>query len=71
MERAYVQSSDLASVGYDEQSLILEIEFNAGNVYQYFGVPKDIYDGLLSASSKGKYFHQYIKKGGYSYSKIS
>jgi hypothetical protein len=70
MERIPVQSSNLASVGYDAESLTLEIEFYHGGIYQYFGVPQDIYDGLINASSKGKYFHQTIKLGGFPFQKV-
>ncbi len=61
MERIPVQSSDLKSVGYDVLTQVLEIEFNSGGIYQYFGVPQAVYDGLMSAPSHGKYFHAYIK----------
>jgi len=70
MERMPVQSSNLASVGYDSASQILEIEFNHGGIYQYFNVPTHIHDGLMSAGSKGTYFDQNIKKGGYPYNKV-
>jgi hypothetical protein len=42
MERKAVESSNLASVGYDEHEEILEIEFQHGGVYQYFDVPKKV-----------------------------
>ncbi len=71
MERVSVQSSNLVSVGYEVETLTLEIEFHHGGVYQYFGVPAEIHDGLINAGSKGTFFHQYIKKGGYPYSKIN
>ena len=61
MERIPVSSSNLASVGYDSDSQILEIEFNHGGVYQYAGVPEGEYEGLMCADSKGKYFHSNIK----------
>lgn len=70
MDMQPVSSSDLAAVGYDEDTATLRIEFLKGGTYEYHGVPKDIYDGLINASSKGKYFDQFIKKGGYPYSKI-
>ncbi|MBU4502190.1 MAG: KTSC domain-containing protein [Nanoarchaeota archaeon] len=70
MERQPVSSSDLMSVGYEEESQILEIEFLKGGIYQYYGVPVGIYDGLMSAGSKGSYFHQNIRKGGYSCVKV-
>lgn len=70
MERTPVASSNLASVGYDPNSQTLEIEFHSGSVYQYSGVPQSIYQGLMSAASKGSYFDSFIKKAGYPYRQI-
>lgn len=61
MERTPVSSSNIASIGYDEDSQILEIEFNDGSVYQYSGVPSSEHAGIMNAGSKGKYFHTNIK----------
>jgi len=70
MDRIPVQSSNVASVGYDEDNATLEVGFNDGSIYQYFGVPLHVYEGLMFASSKGTYLNQYVKKGGYSYAKV-
>lgn len=67
--RIPVESSNIASIGYDEDSSTLEIEFRNGGVYQYFDVPFQVYDGLMEAASKGQYLAQYIK-GQYRYVKI-
>ena len=69
MERQYVQSSNINSVGYDQESQILEIEFKHGSVYQYYGVPEHEYDNLIGATSVGSYHAQHIK-GNYQYQKI-
>lgn len=61
MYRQPVVSSNLSTVGYDPKSKTLEIEFKSGGVYQYLGVPEFVYTGLMSASSKGKYFANSIK----------
>jgi hypothetical protein len=61
VERTPVSSSDIASIGYDEDNQILEVEFNSGSVYQYSGVPSSEYDGIMNADSKGKYLHANIK----------
>jgi len=61
MERRPVISSNLKSVGYDTDSQMLEVEFHSGAVYQYYGVPQSLYEGLLNAPSHGKYFHRYIR----------
>lgn len=70
MERLPVMSSDINSVGYDADGQLLEIEFHKGGIYQYFNVPQNVYDGLMAADSKGKYFNLNVKKAGYSYSKL-
>ncbi|MDQ6470871.1 KTSC domain-containing protein [Flavobacterium sp. LHD-80] len=61
MEREYVRSSNLKSIGYDDNNQILEIEFNHGGVYRYFGVPEDVHYELMTANSKGSYFSSHIK----------
>ena len=70
MKRQAVESSNLASVGYDTKSNTLEIAFIHGGVYQYFNVPESVYDELMNASSHGQYFDRNIKKAGYSYQKV-
>lgn len=69
MRRDFVASSNLASVGYDEKSQTLEVEFQDGSVYQYYNVPKTIYDQLMAESSKGKYLAANIK-GQFPYSRV-
>ncbi len=70
MERLPVSSSNLASIGYDANCAVLEVEFNHGGIYQYSGVPEEIYQGLMNAGSHGTYFDQFVKKAGYSYLKV-
>lgn len=70
MERQYVSSSNIASIGYDPVNMVLEIEFLNGAVYQYYDVPQSIYDGLMAADSHGKFLASYVKKGGYRYAQV-
>ena len=56
-----VQSSNLASVGYNPWTGDLEIEFHGGRVYVYFGVPFAVYLGLMGADSLGGYFAANIR----------
>lgn len=71
MQRREVSSSNLHSIGYNNITNILEIEFSSGDIYQYSNVPKSIYAGLMLASSHGSYFHKNIKSAKYSYKKIT
>lgn len=69
MERVQVESSNIASIGYDGNTSTLEVEFLNGSVYQYYDIPEYIYDELMSAASHGSYLASNIK-GTYSYSKV-
>lgn len=61
MERDYVQSSNIKSVGYDSNTSTLEVEFNSGAVWQYYDVLENTYYEMKSAPSVGKYFNANIK----------
>lgn len=69
MDRQPVSSSNIASIGYDSLSQTLEIEFKHGGLYQYYDVPQHEYEGLMNASSHGRYLVTQIK-GRYRYSRI-
>lgn len=56
-----VRSRDLALIGYDNMTSILEVVFRAGGVYRYQGVPENVYQGLMSAPSHGTFFQRHIK----------
>lgn len=57
-----VQSSNLAAVGYDPETLTLSIQFQSSpRVYNYRKVPEDEYQALMAAQSVGRYFIQNIK----------
>ncbi len=61
MIRHPVQSSNIASVGYDPESQLLEVEFKDGAVYRYLGVPASLYQSLMQAPSKGTFLHEQVK----------
>ena len=69
MQRTPVSSSNIESIGYDESSCTLEIEFNNGSVYQYFDVPTVVYEEFIASDSKGGYLAKNIK-GRYRYSRV-
>jgi len=70
MIRYPVSSSDVASVGYDASTSTLEVEFQSGGIYQYFGVPERHFLALTNGSgSVGKYLNAQIK-GRYRYQRV-
>jgi len=59
---AYVQSTALAQVSYDEEAHVLRATFRqSGRTYAYHDVPQELYDGLIFADSLGAYFNTHIR----------
>ncbi|MBC7797311.1 MAG: tyrosine--tRNA ligase, partial [Pyrinomonadaceae bacterium] len=54
IEREKVESSLIASVGYETENQILEIEFTSGAIYQYFDFPSDEHENLKTAIASGE-----------------
>ena len=61
MKRTYVMSTDIKSIGYDDNSRVLEIEFLNSSIYQYKNVPKIAHLALMIAQAKGLHFNTNIK----------
>ena len=68
--RENVVSTNLHSVGYDEQTQTLEVQFMGGSVYQYYGVPANTHGQLMQAPSKGQFFNTYIRRS-YPFSRVA
>ncbi|XVX21462.1 KTSC domain-containing protein [Actinomycetota bacterium] len=60
MLRQVVESQIIHSVGYDADSMVLEVQFRNGWVYRYEAVPRDVFQAFMSAPSHGKYLKRYI-----------
>jgi hypothetical protein len=69
MQRQSIDSTSIRSVGYDPEEEALVVEFQSGGVYQYIRVPRAVYERLLAARSKGRYFGDFIRLQ-YRYEKI-
>jgi len=79
MNRSKVKSSNLNSIGYDEDKKELEVEFKGGRLYIYSAVPKEIYEALMQEqadvvagkpeASVGKAYLKLVKNTDYDFSK--
>lgn len=61
MKRTYVMSTDIKSIGYDEPTRTLEIEFLNYSIHQYQNVPKIAHLALMTAQAKGLHYLTEIK----------
>jgi len=60
MNRQPVESSMIKAWAFDPLSLVLEIEFQNGRIYQYAEVPQFLAKGFEVARSKGEFFQKRI-----------
>ena len=58
---AYVQSTALEQLSYDERAHTFRARFlESGRIYVYRDVPQELYDGLIFADSLGAFFNRHI-----------
>lgn len=67
MERTKVVSSQIASIGYQAENKLLEVEFVGkagapGSVYLYHEIEPETHAELMAAESVGKYFNQHLRR---------
>ncbi len=56
-----VSSSNIESIGYDEQNQQVYVRFLNGSLYAYKGVPIYEFENLRDAPSLGSYLHRNYK----------
>lgn len=61
MKRQPVISSNIQSIGYNVETMILEVEFNKNGIYQYYNVPQHVFGSFMNAPSKGRFFIRHIR----------
>jgi hypothetical protein len=44
-----IQSENVRAAGYDEASRIMSVQFDNGALYEYYGVPPDLWNSFVSA----------------------
>ena len=70
MTRQPVQSSDVVSIGFDDELSMMEIEFHTGSIYLYHDVPRDFYMELATAPSIGEFVNRVLKRAGFAYERV-
>lgn len=68
-----VNSSNVASVGYDRENELLYVEFMDGSVYRYENVGEDMWLLLNMVNSKGSWLHWnvFINEDVYPYDDVT
>lgn len=61
MNRHSVESTNILSVGYDEEKELLEIEFKLKIVHHYHSVPLSEFIALMKAEPIEDYYFNYVQ----------
>lgn len=61
MKMVTVNSQAIRAVGYDARSRRLKILFTQGHDYDFCEVPPQLYEQLMTAPSKGRFYNDNIK----------
>jgi len=48
-ELIYIQSDNVQAAGYDENSMVMIVQFKNGAIYEYYGVPADLWLSFIAA----------------------
>jgi hypothetical protein len=62
LKRFPVESTALAAVGYSKRVRALEIEFRNGAIYRYLNVSPAVYEALMNAPSKARFYDGNIRR---------
>jgi hypothetical protein len=65
----YIGSQALDTARYDPDAGVLELEFDAGQAYQFLGFPPSAWEAFLRAPSYGRHFNDQIRDR-YSYRRV-
>ncbi|MBC6988885.1 KTSC domain-containing protein [Hymenobacter sp. BT491] len=65
MKRRPIRSTSLKAVGYEADTLALEIEYRNGRVVRYTGVSEAVYQALLTVPGKALFVDQVLEGSGY------
>lgn len=61
MDMIPVHSTAIDSIGYDAATRRMRIRFVEGNTYDFCGVPLQVFDGLRTAASPGRYYAEHVR----------
>jgi len=61
LEMVFVDSSNIEAIGYDEDAQELHVRFLSGATDAYLNVPRQVFDDLMYAPSKGSFLNREIK----------
>jgi hypothetical protein len=60
MQHKAISSTNIKSIGYDQETRKLQVRFKSGGTYEYDGVTPEMHARFLNAPSPGGHFRDHI-----------
>lgn len=61
MMRVKVDSSMFLALSYNHRNQLLELECRDGSILHCFEIPQVLFEQMVTAPSKGKFYHRWIR----------
>lgn len=67
-----IQSENVRAAGYDEASMVMTVQFENGTLYEYYGVPTNLWTSFIAAQPHpwGQVGFPRLVQGGIPYKRI-
>ncbi len=67
-----IESNNVRAAGYDEESLVMSVQFNNGSIYEYYEVPTELWSSFFAAQPHpwSKVGYSQLVQGGYKYKRV-
>ena len=67
-----IQSDSVRAAGYDEVSMVMTVQFDNGALYEYYGVPAELWTSFVAAQPHpwGQLGYPRLVQGGIPYKRI-
>ena len=67
-----IQSDNVRAAGYDADSMVMTVQFNNGALYEYYGVPADLWNSFIAAQPHpwSQVGYPQLVQGGIPYKRI-
>jgi hypothetical protein len=68
----FIQSDNVQAAGYDAASMVMTVQFDNGALYEYYGVPTDLWTSFVAAQPHpwSQVGYPRLVRGGIAYKRV-
>ena len=68
-----IQSDNVQAAGFNANAMVMTVQFDNGDIYEYYGVPLELWNDFLAAQPHpwSQVGYPRLVKGGFAYKRVS